>query len=393
MPVVATQQRIVVPAESAVVRFDLGPVLLVGPRSDSLLDARRDLERSGVHVERCQDLERALRVLAVRQDFAAVVLVGKEARSPDRLRERGCPLGPWPAWLLVRESWDDSLPSRRHDGERFYYLTPPLLAEELRAIARTAHALAHRRACQQLALGRAIAGAYLVAQPIVTLRDRNVVARELLLRTSESEWSGPQELIAAAVRRGRALELGRRARDLAASLIEQRRAPAPLFVNLGVDDVLDDDLYDPASRFTRCARSVVVELAEHDRTFAIPDLDHRIRSLRRLGFRVALDDLDSGHHGLGMLARSVPDFAKVDRSLIQGVDADPGKQRVLRSILRCAQGFGSRVICEGVETEAEAATLERLGVSLAQGYWFGRPAAIPARAGVTRCRQRTPLLD
>ena len=45
-------------------------------------------------------------------------------------------------------------------------------------------------------------------------------------------------------------------------------------------------------------------------------------------------------------------------------------------MLHFATESASQTIAEGVETEAELATLRRLGVPLAQGYLLGRPAPV-----------------
>jgi hypothetical protein len=46
--------------------------------------------------------------------------------------------------------------------------------------------------------------------------------------------------------------------------------------------------------------------------------------------------------------------------------------------LRLENRVGCRLIGEGIETEAELATLLRLGVPLGQGYLLGRPLPAPS---------------
>ena len=42
-----------------------------------------------------------------------------------------------------------------------------------------------------------------------------------------------------------------------------------------------------------------------------------------------------------------------------------------------ADATGTRLVAEGIETEAQAAALRELGVELGQGFLFGRPGPLP----------------
>ena len=68
---------------------------------------------------------------------------------------------------------------------------------------------------------------------------------------------------------------------------------------------------------------------------------------------------------------------KLDRSLILGIDGDPAKQALVAWMRQFARSTRCRLIAEGVETDAERATLLRLGIRLAQGCLLGRPGPLP----------------
>ena len=87
---------------------------------------------------------------------------------------------------------------------------------------------------------------------------------------------------------------------------------------------------------------------------------------------------DSGrlyrYAGLATFSQLEPDIAKLDMSLIRGIDTAPKKASIVRSMISvCREDLGTSVVCEGVETRAERETLEGLGADLLQGYLFGRP--------------------
>ena len=99
---------------------------------------------------------------------------------------------------------------------------------------------------------------------------------------------------------------------------------------------------------------------------------------RNLGFQFALDDMGTGYAGLEELLELEPDYIKIDRSMVSGVDQDPARQDVLAAVLQLADKMGAQVIGEGLDTLEELDMLGRLGIRFGQGWLFGR--ATPLRA-------------
>ncbi|MDE2586011.1 MAG: EAL domain-containing protein, partial [Betaproteobacteria bacterium] len=73
-----------------------------------------------------------------------------------------------------------------------------------------------------------------------------------------------------------------------------------------------------------------------------------------------------------------PDVIKLDVSLIRQIDTDAGCRAMAASLIRFAEETGSKIIAEGVETEAELQVLRELKATKAQGYLLGHPAPIKA---------------
>jgi EAL domain-containing protein (putative c-di-GMP-specific phosphodiesterase class I)/ActR/RegA family two-component response regulator len=168
---------------------------------------------------------------------------------------------------------------------------------------------------------RALRGLYMVYQPIVRARDASVYAWEALLRTSEPRLASPLTVLELAERLGRVHDLGRAIRAQVAAAASRERGVV-YFVNLHPDDLLDERLFEPAAPLSACASEVVLELTERSSIEGVPDVRDRIRRLRALGFRIAVDDLGSGYSGLTSFAQLEPDFVKLDRALITGIDAN-----------------------------------------------------------------------
>jgi EAL domain-containing protein (putative c-di-GMP-specific phosphodiesterase class I) len=221
-------------------------------------------------------------------------------------------------------------------------------------------------------LDRAFESLFMVYQPIARWGRREVYAYEALVRTREPSVPHPGALLDIAQRCDRLPELGRRIRRLVAATASS--SLARLFVNLHPVDLLDDDLYDQEAPLSRHARRVVLEVTERAGLENIDNLADRLRRLRALGFRVAIDDLGEGYAGLTSLARVAPEFVKLDMSLVRGIDSSVAQQQIVASTVQLCRALGSEIIAEGVETVGERDALVAIGLDLLQGYLIARPA-------------------
>ena len=108
---------------------------------------------------------------------------------------------------------------------------------------------------------------------------------------------------------------------------------------------------------------VILEVTERASLDSSAALNERIATLRRLGFRLAVDDIGAGYSGLTSFTQLMPEVVKIDMSLVRDVDKHQMKQRLIRSVTQLCRDQGTQVIGEGVETEAEAQVLVDLGLT------------------------------
>ncbi len=148
-----------------------------------------------------------------------------------------------------------------------------------------------------------------------------------------------------------------------------------LFINLHACDLLDEQLFWAHGPLQAHAKRIVLEITERASLEVIPDARARVAELKKLGYRIALDDMGAGYAGLTSFAVLEPTILKIDMSLVRGVDASPMKQTLIRSLVGLGTELDIGVIAEGVETAEERDTLIALGCSQFQGYLFARPAA------------------
>jgi GGDEF domain-containing protein len=121
-----------------------------------------------------------------------------------------------------------------------------------------------------------------------------------------------------------------------------------------------------------------VEITEATSVDDYERFEELIRHYVGHGFRVALDDFGAGHSGFVTLVAMTPHFIKLDRAIIAGIESSSYKQHLVKSVASFATSVETSLIAEGVETAEELATVFRLGVRYAQGYYVCPPQPEPA---------------
>jgi len=147
-------------------------------------------------------------------------------------------------------------------------------------------------------------------------------------------------------------------------------------------------IYEP----TFCLRTTEAVAAKHEfkreriifevvETEEVADREHLVNILahyRRNGFKVALDDVGTGHSGLMMLADLNPDLVKLDRALVQSAEKSKVRRNICASLVDLAREQGKLILAEGIETEAQQRIMADLGIDLLQGFRFAKPAPTPS---------------
>ena len=95
--------------------------------------------------------------------------------------------------------------------------------------------------------------------------------------------------------------------------------------------------------------------------------------LHDLGVQLAVDDFGTGYSSLGQLKRIPAQTLKIDRIFVGGLPDCADDLAITRAVVAMGQSLGMRIVAEGVETEAQRACLERLGVDQLQGFLISRP--------------------
>ncbi len=232
-----------------------------------------------------------------------------------------------------------------------------------------------------------------VFQPILAFGTGEILAYEGLIRgPADSPLHMPTRLFEAAAHAGFLTELNMLCARKVVRQFARLGLRRQLFLNVTPQTVLE--VKDDVQRIARFIRDCGIDLAqvtiELTENQFIPDRSifrQALMLFRGAGFRVALDDLGEGFSSLRLWSELRPDFVKIDMHFVQGVSEDRVKFHFLHSLQQIAEGCGSALVAEGVETEADFCILRDLGIHNAQGFLIGRAAAAPVSvlpAGVNR---------
>ena len=106
-------------------------------------------------------------------------------------------------------------------------------------------------------------------------------------------------------------------------------------------------------------------------------LKQELRSLSTMGVSLSLDDFGTGYSSLGHLSDYFFNEIKIDKSFVCQLDNGPYAQAIVKAVIVIAEAIGADVVAEGLELPSQIATVQQLGCTKGQGYYFSRPIPEP----------------
>ena len=131
------------------------------------------------------------------------------------------------------------------------------------------------------------------------------------------------------------------------------------------------DVFEP---FFACNRQVVIEVTERSAIRDYRTFRRTLHDLKKIGFKIAIDDCGSGYATLEAIAELQPDYLKVGHSLFHDVATDPIRHRLVDLVARLAETIGASTIAEAIETDEQLQVCRDLGITEGQGFLLARPA-------------------
>ena len=131
-------------------------------------------------------------------------------------------------------------------------------------------------------------------------------------------------------------------------------------------------LWETAERYFFDRTYLIIEITEDVAEKSRKTVFENITKCKKLGFRIALDDIGSGYTSFSDLRDYPIDIVKIDKSILNAA-VDANGVALLDGMVALVHSLHVKALCEGVETEQQAELLRRLGCDYMQGYHFFRP--------------------
>ena len=222
-------------------------------------------------------------------------------------------------------------------------------------------------------------------QPIYSLTTREIVGVEVLARWRRADGTlvPPDRFIPIAEASGRIGPLTRHLTRIALSELRdhlRRDRQFKIAFNIAPTQLISDGFVGELRRTAVAAgvspRQIVIEITERQEIEDVEKAAQVLAELRHRGFRVAFDDVGTGHNGLSYLQKLGADIIKIDKFLVDAIMTSHSARVLVEMLVNVGRQLGMSTVAEGIETEDQVASLKRCGVDQGQGYLLSRPISI-----------------
>ena len=226
---------------------------------------------------------------------------------------------------------------------------------------------------------------YLVYQPQISYRDHRVVGVEALLRWQHPELGmvPPDQFIPLAEQNGNIITIGEWVLDQACRQLREWHdlgfSDLRMAVNLSTVQLHHSELPRVVNNLLQIyrlpPRSLELEVTETGLMEDISTAAQHLLSLRRSGALIAIDDFGTGYSNLAYLQRFPIHTLKIDKTFIQGSDANRSLAELIVSLSTLMK---LTAVAEGVETQEQLDWVAKRGIAQYQGYLYARPMPVQA---------------
>jgi diguanylate cyclase len=261
----------------------------------------------------------------------------------------------------------------RHGGNRFEIYTPLYKTDSLNqlTIETELHYALERSELQ------------VHYQPKVHMRTGRVIGAEALVRWTHAKYGevSPSQFIPVAEETGLIHSIGEWVFQTACQQLQTWQnkglSVMRMAINLSGYQLQQADLQQRLTKILLdvglSPQAIELELTESALVEDIDLANRRLKTLKALGFQIAIDDFGMGYSSLGHLHQLSFDILKLDRSFVQNIHLNPKNAAIATAIISMAHQLHLKVVAEGVETHSELAFLHENQCDELQGYLFSPP--------------------
>jgi c-di-GMP phosphodiesterase len=213
-------------------------------------------------------------------------------------------------------------------------------------------------------------------QPIVNAQTKEIVKYEALMRMVDDngDYIAPMHF----------LELAKKNKlypELTKIMIEKtfekfKNSNLQVSINISVEDILNESVHklilEKLYEYKKGDR-IVFELLESEGIENFDEVIKFIKEVKETGAKISIDDFGTGYSNFEYLMKLNVDYIKIDASMIKNIDKNINSQKVTETIITFANKMNIETIAEFIHSENVYNTVKAMGITYAQGYYFGEP--------------------
>jgi len=222
-------------------------------------------------------------------------------------------------------------------------------------------------------------GFQLFYQPIICAKRDVVCGYEALMRWLDEDGCpiNPVDFIAIAEQSNKITSvtewmLARVAQDI--TRLTDAGIFCPIHVNLSAKDLMSKNLESQLGQLAFVnkdfAKMVVLEITETTAINRLRSPATLLEKLKKLGFKISLDDFGTGFSSLSLLRDLPVDQIKIDQSFVYQLNKNERNRSIVVNSISLAHGLGYTVVAEGVEHQEVESTLKEHGCDYLQGFYY-----------------------
>jgi len=233
-------------------------------------------------------------------------------------------------------------------------------------------------------------------QPIFDLNTRAVIGCEVLARWVRGDATviPPSRFIRLAESSGRIEDMTWQLLQRSLNILSERLRQDKSFklsINVTAQHLATPDFIARLRDIVRDAhvspRQIVLELTERQEIENLAAMAETIRTLHDYGFKVAMDDVGTGHNGLSQIQALGANVIKIDKFFIDSICSSATAVSVVEMLVKLAHDTNMSIVAEGIERDDQVAALLACGVTHGQGYLVSPP--LPAAEFAANLALRT----
>jgi sensor c-di-GMP phosphodiesterase-like protein len=237
-------------------------------------------------------------------------------------------------------------------------------------------------------------------QPVVDLQSGRLLGAEVLVRWrgADGNMIEPSAFVLLLESSGLVLEFTRKLMRRVRKELADAMGPRPhIAIAFNVAPPHFDDaliLHDVATIFDGSGirlSQIVLELTERHEVTDLTNMRRTIAALQRVGCKVAIDDVGTGHSGLSYILKLGVDIIKMDKMFVEAINGEGHSKAIIETLIDLAKNMRMEIIAEGVETFDQVTYLRERGIGAAQGYVFA--PALPASTFLQLLEAMDPITD